>query len=107
MGRFISGVNVAFECQYWFTLQPSELGEVLTSVLGKREVKIKAKTNGAGEYVSFKNAVENRELIRKAVLHAETHTQGNWEATRWMLLRILQCSEINCTVKTLRFYSEY
>ena len=106
MGRFIYGRNVDFSCKYWFTRQPSELGEVLVSVLGD-EVKVRERTNEGGEYVSFRNTEENRGLIRAAVLRPEAHTHADWEATRWMLLRLLQCAELNRNVKTLRFYGEY
>jgi hypothetical protein len=105
MGRYIYGRNVPFQSKYWFTLQPSELGKVLTSVLGRSEVKVVEK--GDGENVTLSNTPENREALRIAVLHAEKYTLKDWEATRWMLLRILQCAERNCTVKKLRFFGEY
>jgi len=105
MGRFIYGRNVEFTCKYWFTIQPSELGKVLASVLGNDEVKI-VEVEG-GENVTLRNTPENREALRLAVLHAEKYPMANWEATRWMLLRILQCAERNSKIKKLRFFGEY
>jgi len=105
MGRYIYGLNVDFRCKYWFASQPSELGKVLASVLGNDEVKIVEKDDG--ENVTLKNTPENREAIRIAVLHAKDYTMKDWEATRWMLLRVLQCAEKNTKVKHLRFFGEY
>jgi hypothetical protein len=105
MGRYIYGRNVEFTYKYWFTIQPSELGKVLSSVLGNNEVKIVE--NDDGENVTLRNTPENREALRLAILHAEKYTMANWEATRWVLLRILQCAERNRKIKKLRFFSEY
>jgi len=105
MGRYIYGRNVEFTCKYWFTIQPSELGKVLASVLGNNEVKIVVEDGG--ENVTLRNTPENRETLRLAILHAEKCTMASWEATRWMLLRILQCAERNSKIKKLLFFGEY